>query len=428
MSEEIFFFRREDTLSHEQDRYYQDLFYRVLKIGPELECGLPGGMQPNVFRAHLEKRLRPSRDLENLGELGIFDVVKEHCGVEMQVIGRHPQWNSLMEQYRQIIDILLEEKMRMRQTCGLHFHLIAVGLSERIPQIILANLWNLVRKHAPGLKYLFSGGDVSSGMCRRRQHNAHQEFMEHAPVQKDMPEIQALLKQSQKVPEHQNFFNLEHVEFDEDGRIKTFHLEMRFPDGDLVPTSIVAKTFLFLALVLKAVELSKYGLIHTGRKGSWERKKQLLDLLSNNDGELARSDTSGIGDEEIRELRQDATDLLLFLKSIFNKFTNPAYSVLKHLAERPISAYRIEGRDWRDIERDLQGHVNYPVFVDDVDKVIIKHIELGLVRGQSSADDWLGCVSAKSGVTKTEVKQRINQYLERYPSWDGEEGSYVFGR
>lgn len=428
MSEEIVFFRRDDTLSHEQDRYYQDLIYRVLKIGPELEFGLPRGMQSHAFRAHLEKRLGPSRDLENLGTLGIFDVVKEHCGVELQVIGRHPQWNSLLDQYTQIIDILLEEKVRMRQTCGLHFHLIAVGLSERIPQIILANLWNLVRKHAPGLKYLFSGGDVSGGMCRRRQHNAHQEFMAHAPVQEDMQQIQAHLKQSQKVPEHQNFFNLEHMEFDEEGRIKTFHLEMRFPDGDLSPTSIVAKTFLFLALVLKAVEISKYGLIHTGRKRSWERKMQLLDRLSNNDGELARSDTSGIGEKEIGELRQDARDLLLFLKSIFNKFTNPAYSVLRHLAERPISSYRIEGRGWRDIERELRGHADYPMFVDDVDKVIIKHIELGLERGKTSSDEWLGCVSAKSGITKLEVKQRIDGYMERYPSWDSEVGSYVFGR
>lgn len=428
MPEDIVFFRRNDALSHQQDRYYQDLFYRVLKIGPELEFGLPRRTNSQEFRDHLEGRLKPSRDLENLGELGIFNVVKEHCGVELQVIGRHPHWHSLLDQYTQITEILLEEKVRMRQTCGLHFHLIAVGLSERVPEIILANLWNLVRRHAPGLKWLCSGGDVREGLCRRRQHNAHQEFMSKTPVFQSMAQIQQRLKNSANVPEHQNFFNLEHVVFDDDARIKTFHLELRFPDGDLAPTSIVAKTFLFLALVLKAVEISKYGLLHTGAKPNWDRKRELLDLLSNNDGNLARSDTSKIGPREIEELRDNAFELLIFLKSVLNQFTNPAFCVLKHLAHTPISLYRVEGCSWQDIETTLREYANYPVFVDETDRVIIKHIELGLERNHPSTDAWLTRLSAKTGIPKSNVKLRIDRYLERYPAWDREIGSYVFGR
>jgi|GEM_PF-506624 len=427
-SEEIIFSERDDTLTHHQDQYYQDLFYRVLKIGTELECAKPKKANVEAMRSELEQLLKPSRDLENLGELGIYNVVKEHCGVEIQIIGRHPHWNALWEQYRKVISILLEKRARMRPTCGLHFHLIDVGLSETIPEIIMANLWNLIRRHAPGLKFLFSGGNIREGICRRRQHNAHQEFMTQSPENLKMNQIKQNLKESKNVPEHQNFFNLEHLSFNDNGDLKNFHVELRFPDGDLSPTSIVAKTFLFFALVLKAVEISKYGLIQTGNSMMWERKKELLDFLSNNDGDLARSDTSGIGNAEIQELQKNAMDLLIFLKSIFNRFTNPAYTVLKSLAHKPISLRRIEKDDWKGIENELRSIAIYPFFIDLLDAKIIKIIELGLVKGKNSMEEWLNHVAHMTDIPKNEIKLRIDGYIEKYPIWDIELGSYVFQR
>ncbi len=427
-TEEVRFTEREDVLNHRQDQYYQDLFYRVLKIGTEIEFSRPKKTNIDELRGELEILLKPSQDLEHLGELGIYDVVKEHCGVEIQVIGRHPHWNALWEQYKRLNTILMEKKVRIRPTCGLHFHLIAVGLSESIPEIILANLWNLVRRHAPGLKFLFSGGSVPNGICRRRQHNAHYEFMNISPVDHRMQEIKEMLKKSLHVPEHQNFFNVERQTFNDKGELDNFHLELRFPDGDLSPTSIVAKTFLFFAMVLKAVEISKYGLIDPGCPEHWQRKKQLMDLLSNNDGDLARSDTSGIGEQEITELQNNATDLLVFVKSTLNRFTNPAYNVIKSLIEKPISIRRIEHDDWQIIENELRSIATYPFFIDLIDTEIIKIIELGLVKGKDSVSSWLNEVSKETELKKSEIKRRIDGYIEKYPVWDTEVGAFVFQR
>ncbi len=427
-AEEILFFKRNDTLTHQQDQYYQDLFYRVLKIGTELEFARPRKVDVNELRGDIIKLMKPSRDLQNLGELGVFDVVKDHCGVEVQVIGRHPHWNALLDQYYRIVSILLERNVRIRPTCGLHFHLIAVGLSESIPDIILANLWNLFRRHAPGLKFMFSGGSDPMGICRRRQHNPHQEVMALSPNDFPMAQIKEKLTNSLLVPEHQNVFNLEHLFFNGNGHLGNFHIEMRFPDGDLAPTSIVAKTFLFFALVLKAVEISKYGLIRTGAEADWQRKKQLLNALSNNEGNLAMSDTSGIGPAEISELQDNALDLLIFLKSIFNKFTNPAYTVLKSLALNPISLRRIEKDDWIVIENDLSSKARYPQFLDKTDANIIKIIELGLERNKTSAAEWLAHTSIRINLPEQELKQRIDRYIEKYPIWDNESGSFAFLR
>lgn len=426
--EKIDFYKRNDTLTHKQDQYYQDLFYRVLKIGTEIEFARPRKVDVNELRSDIERLLKPSKDLTNLGELGVFDVVKDHCGVEVQVIGRHPHWHALLDQYYRIVSVLLEKKVRIRPTCGLHFHLIAVGLSETIPEIILANLWNLIRRHAPGLKFLFSGGNVRHGLCRRRQHNPHQEFMALSPDHLKMAQIKEKLKNSMIVPEHQNVFNLEHVEFNGNGNLNNFHIELRFPDGDLSPTSIVAKTFLFFALVLKAVEISKYGLIKIGDEAQWRRKNELLNTLSNNDGDLARSDTSGIEDAEVCELQDNAEDLLIFLKSTFNKFTNPAYTVLKSLAAKPISFRRIEKDDWIVIENDLGSGARYPQFIDQIDTDIIKTIELGLVRNKDSVEQWLRHIAVRIKVAEPEIKMRIDRYIEKYPIWDSELGSFAFLR
>ena len=243
------FSSRPDTLSFHDAAYYQDLLYRTVKIGTEIEFALPKGMKRDELAPQLIERLQPSQDMNNLGKLGVFDVSKEHCGVEIRVIGRHPHWGALLEQYQNIVAPLWQHGVRVRPTCGLHFHLLGIGLSEPIPEIIMANLWNMVRRYAPGIKFLTSGGESWQGLCRRRQHNAHQEFMNLSPAGLAMAEIQQRLRTSLNVPEHQNFFNLEHLLFDNQGRLTNVHVEFRFPDGDLAAHSITAKTFLFMAIL-----------------------------------------------------------------------------------------------------------------------------------------------------------------------------------
>ncbi|MCD4750809.1 MAG: hypothetical protein K8R59_15660, partial [Thermoanaerobaculales bacterium] len=286
-------FRREDCLSHERAMYWKDLFYRTLKVGSEIEFALPKKVLKKDLMPTLIEALKPSGDLNHLGSHGVLGVVTEHCGVEIQVIGRQPHYRTLIQQYREILSPL-PQGVRARPTCGLHYHTLTIGLSEPVPEIILANVWNLVRRFAPFLRFLTSAGRRPEALCRRRGKASHLEMVGLTPSGYSMQQIQQRLRESKRVPEHQNFLNLEHLRFTDDGAVKDFHLEFRFPDADLSATSIVAKAFLFLAIILKAVEMSQYGLIHVGRLREWRRKVELLDMLSNNDGDLATSDTSSI--------------------------------------------------------------------------------------------------------------------------------------
>lgn len=422
-------FRRDDCLSQEGAMYWKDLLYRTVKIGTEVEFTLPKGVQKKDFVPPLVDALKPSKDLTNLGQYGVLDVVDEHCGIEIQVIGRQPYYPALIQQYRSILDDLVARQVRARPTCGLHYHVLTVGLSEPVPEIILANVWNLTRRYAPNLRFLTSGGDSLQALCRRRNYTSHLEMVKLTPGAMTMPEIQRHLKESRRVPEHQNFLNLEHVEFNEQSQVTNFHVEFRFPDADLSPTSIVAKTFLFLALILKAVEMSQYGIIHVGRIREWRRKVGLLDMLSNNDGNLATSDTSQVTPEIIEELRVGCRELLELIKPIFARFeNNPSFEILSLLAETPISLLRASGRSWIEIEEMLSERAAMEVGGwDKTDRRLMRFIELAESESQQTPEAWKWAAARELFLTPQELERRLERLdAWRGLKWDVELGTMVF--
>jgi len=421
--------RRCDILSPAQAGYWKDLLYRVTKIGTELEVAPPKGIKRAHFEDEVRRALTPSGDLTRLGANGVLDVATEHCGIEIRIVGRQPHYRALYQQYHQIIAVLRANRARPRATCGMHFHLLTPGLAEPVPEIILANFWNLVRRYAPELKFLTSCGSKREALCRRRNHNSHLEMVRHSPATMTMAEIYRNLEISRPVPKHQNFFNLEHLAFTESGSVLPFHLEFRFPDADLSATAITAKTFLFLAILLKAVDLSQYGVIHVGKIGPWRRKIELLNMLSNNDGRLATSDTSAITDDIIEELRQGTYELLDLLAPTFARFVdNPALDALLALAEHPVSLLRCAGYDWSEIESLLASRTTLDeVGLDKTDRRLMQSIEFGEWANHPSADAWQWFAARELYLTPQDLERRLKQLnLWRGLRWDNRQGTMVF--
>jgi len=421
--------RRKDVLQPAKASYWKDLLYRVIKVGTELEVSPPKGCDRPTFENAVRQALEPSGSLEHLGINGVLDVSPEHCGIEIRIIGRHPHFRALQSQYSAIMQVLAMNGARARPTCGLHFHLLSPGLAEPVPEIVLANIWNLTRRYAPELKFLTSCGESRQGLCRRRQHNSHLEMIWHSPALETMVEIQQNLRNSRKVPEHQNFLNLEHLGFNQEGAVLPFHLEFRYPDADLSPTSVSAKTFLFLAMVLKSVDLAQYGVIHVGKIGPWRRKVELINLLSNNDGNLATSDTASINAEIIEELRCGCHELLDLLAPTFERFQdNPALDVLLSLAGEPISLLRCAGYDWEEIEVLLSTKTRLdPVGVDSIDRRLMQRIELGEWAGQSSLESWKWHAARELTLTPHDLERRLDKLRTlRVMRWDDRQGTIIF--
>ncbi len=422
-------FGRQDVLTPTDAGYWKDLLYRTVKIGTEIEVAPPKGAHHAAFAASVSQALQPSGSLMRLGANGVLDVQKEHCGIEIRIIGRYPHYRALWQQYSQIVAVLHSHGSRVRPTCGLHYHLLTPDLSEPVPEIILANLWNLTRRYAPELRFLTSAGESREALCRRRNYTSHLEMVKHSPGSLSMAQIQQKLRSSQIVPEHQNFFNLEHVGFTESGAVLPFHLEYRFPDAEMCPTSLTAKTFLFLVMLLKAVDLSQYGVIHVGKVKPWRRKIELLDMLSNNEGNLATSNTTAVTNEIIEELRQGAYELLDLLAPTFDRFEdNPALDVLLLLAEQPISLRRCAGYDWLQIERQLRECVALDeVGLDKTDQQLMRWIELAEWTGEQNAESWQWHAAHELFLTPQDLERRLAK-LEKLRGlrWDGRLGTMVF--
>jgi hypothetical protein len=423
-------FRRTDTLAADDARYWKDLLYRTAKIGTEIEVAPPRGVPRPDFEARVQALLEPSGSFERLGRFGVLDVAPEHSGVEVRVIGRQPFFAALHRQYAAILRILHEEGGRPRATCGLHFHLLTPGLAEPVPEIVLANLWNLVRRYAPELKFMTSAGERREALCRRRTPNDHRELVRHTPGVMRMAEIQHALKVSRLVPQHQNFFNLEHSRFDDDGNVFPLHIEFRFPDADLCPLSVTAKTCLFLALLLKAVDLSQHGVIHVGKIEPWRRKVALLDWLSNDSGDLATSDTRRVTDAVLDELRAGARELLDLLQPAFDHCQAPeAREVLGALAEMPVSLWRCAGRDWPDLEAAYRQALapRDERAPDEVDRCLARHIDLGDWSGCADAAAWERQAARELFVGPPELAQRLARLQAlRGLRWDARQGTLVF--
>ncbi len=423
------FFKRDNTITPEQASYYKDLLYRGIKIGTEIEVSPPKGVKRPVFEEAVKEDLHPSGTYEHLGETGVLDVKPEHCGIELRVIGRHPHYQAMFSQFSDIMSILRKHGARPRPICGMHFHLIPVGISEPIPEIILANLWNLVRRYAPALKFICSCGDKPERLCRRRNHNSHLELVKHSSGTTRMPVIQEMLKQSHIVPEHQNFMNLQHVWFDERGDVSRFHIEFRFPDVDLCPASIVAKIFLVLAISLKAVDLSQFGVIHVGKYSLWKRKKSLLDMLSNNEGYGGGSDTSQLTWEDIEEIKGYGWELLDLLGTVFSRFeNNPSLDILYLLNETPISLMRTSGMSWEDINRlvNARSRASLNEF-DNIDLRLIKIVELMEIDEMPDDKSWCWQVAKELRLTPQELQRRLRKLEKtRGMTWNHEKGTMVF--
>lgn len=417
------------TLTPTEDSYWKDLLYRVTKIGTELEVAPPKRIKRVVFEEEINQALEPSHSLDKLGCNGVLDVTPEHCGIEIRIIGRQPHFRKLQEQYSKIFQVLQDKGARPKATCGLHFHLLTPGLGEPVPELIIANLWNLTRRYAPELKFITSGGEKRESLCRRRNHNSHLEMVNLSPGMMSIKEIKTALKKSHRVPEHQNFLNLEHIDFSETDDIFPFHVEFRFPDADFSATSITAKTFLFLAMLLKAVDLSQYGVIHVGKVQDWRRKVEILDELSNNQGNLAASDTSSVTDEMIEELRQGCYELLDLLAPTFNRFIdNPALDILTALAEQPISLMRCAGYDWTEIESILANRANQDeIGFDETDRRLMQCIELGEWDNLASPDAWRWHAARNLYLTPQSLERRLQELDKlRGLSWDSRQGKMVF--
>ena len=395
-------------------------------MGIELEVLDPPELGLERTLEELRHQLKPSFDNRRIGESGVLTVSRELKGLEVKVVGRVPIYDHFVSQISTILEILRQKGCEPSGACGMHNHLLAVNIGFDLPTIVLANIWNLTRWYAPALRFLTSCGPSRGQLTRRCAYCDHTLFVSLDPVEREMADIKKLIDESDEVRAHNNYLNIERISFAGPEVVSAFHYEYRFPDMDMSPISVVSKSFLFCAIAFRAVELSKYGVLALDAE-AFSRRRQLLDLLSNDGGEQLMSDTTRLTEADVAELQRQATEMVRELKQMFSFFDPRVYRVLAFLARTPISLLRSYGNSWTEIDHVLGSMVGEDTASSTTCRRLVQIVELYELTGRPSEENWIDAASHRLDVSAAYLRSLLRDFGHtRKLSWDEELGSYLF--
>jgi hypothetical protein len=194
---------------------------------------------------------------------------------------------------------------------------------------------------------------------------------------------------------------------------------MRGADGILCPSAVAAIACMYYAIVIKAVEISKYGVVEVGDQEWLTRSMEIKSAMMNNmkgyNEEDRFSNTKHIFKYQ-DTLISESLDLVRQLKSILIKI-GPAYEVLEKLAEAPIAIRRCNGQTIPNIEKDLE------VVLNEEDKMAIavgEVITLNQVSECSSMEEWISTVCSIIGkdpetqksFDMAHIKKSVSEFIE----------------
>ena len=211
--------------------------------------------------------------------------------------------------------------------------------------------------------------------------------------------------------------NYEQIKFDAVGQVSRLHVEGRYLDGNLSPATTVAHVCLLYGLMLKAVEISRYGILEAGNKAYMDKQYEIHRHLCNNDGPwegIRYSKTKGL-DPYIPELQKQSRQLIRLIKITLSELS-PADDILWKLADKPLALRLAAGDSWDKIESDLCPTARKK---DDIEQNILRFIELGAICECENIAEWVDTAAhqladIKKVGTSKEKTEKLRQRVEKF--------------
>ena len=367
---------------------------------------------PNIIREKLREKLEPSHHYGRISKTGVHDIVTDGSllggdgkekGAEVITTGRRVDYWEFYKMISQIINESMDRGAYMDERCSIHIHLLAsyydnvsgplkgveASMSELerpLPQIILSNFHQLCRRYQNAITWMSCGLNEKQHLTRWEKFRV--SILDTSPVHMSMQEIiQVMTERSNKKRGKYGWVNYMFTEFDGNNDLTKFHVEMRSLDGILVPSAVTAMTCLFYSLFIKAIEISRYGLLEVGNKEWMAQSQNIKDRLMNGMGgwdSYRVSDNSMLTNDDIDVMTFECTDLINQLKHILLRF-DPAYDVLEKLAYKPVAVRRCDGDSWKDIEEQLK--IEMPEETK-IEKALAELIDVRRFTKCESEEDW----------------------------------------
>lgn len=332
---------------------------------------------PDSIRERMGKELRPSQSYGQITKSGVHSIVTDGSllgkkGAEVITVGRRPDYWEFFQMSKSIIDLATTNSAYVNERCSIHAHILASyygklpggkdggpGVPNQInemekdmPEIILANFHQLCRRYQNAMTWMTMGLDDPDHMTRWEKFRV--SVLGTSAIMNSMQKV------VQEVSHHAGgnkygWVNYNYCQFNENGSLHRVHVEMRAMDGLLSASAVAAMSCLYYSLMIKAVEISRYGIVEVGDKEWLEGAQKVKAAMLNNmkgyqDGDRF-GDTSKLS-QYYETLISESFDLISQVKHILMRL-GPAYEVLEKLAERPCSLRRCDGEPWEKIEADL---------------------------------------------------------------------------
>ncbi|MBV5346788.1 hypothetical protein JZU46_01000 [bacterium] len=369
---------------------------------------------PDGIREHLRDVFSPTKSYGNINASGVHSVVcdgsllgtgKEGKGAEIITVGRRVDYWEFFNMISKIIKESKDKGAYVNDRCSTHAHLLASyydlkdsmrggpqmsELERPLPQIVLANLHQLCRKYQNAITWMSMALDTPEHLTRWEKYRV--SILDVSPATATMKSVIETVSHMAGKNGKYAWINYNFLRFNHDNDLSRFHIEMRVLDGMMSESAITALSCLFFALVIKAVEISKYGLLEVGSKQWFEKTARIKSRLMNNnsdwDAAHRSSNTHELSENDMDVLREESFDLLNHLKHILFRL-GPAYDVLEKLASTPIALRRVAGESWDTIEENLAVYRPTETILE---QKIFEIIDLRTVTKLESEEAWVAKV------------------------------------
>lgn len=387
---------------------------------------------PEFIRSFLSKKLQPNNTYGVVSKTGVHKVTTDGSllggtgkdkGAEIITIGRRIDYWEFYKMAKNIIDEATTKGAFLDERCSLHMHVLTSHyitnnqfgfdiseMEKEMPEIILANFHQLCRKYQNAITWMTSGLNEYERMTRWEKYRM--SILDISASDKHMADVRYKIESRCYKPKY-GWVNYHPTVFNNNNNVSRFHVEMRVADGLLSPSAVAAIACMYYALVVKAVELSRFGVLVID--SNWLGKALCVkDALLNNTGDWDQErfgDTSNLS-QYYGILEEESLELVHQLKNILLK-VGPAYEVLEKLATAPCGLKRCRGKNWDEIEQELA------VFTSDEDKIDIilsEVITLLEVSKCSSLEEWVSKTTNyinDPDYQKDDLEQTIKYYVQR---------------
>lgn len=398
---------------------------------------------PNEIRQKIINELEPNNSYGVVSKSGVCSITTDGSllgkkGVEVITVGRRIDYWEFYNMAKQIINVSTSRGAFVNERCSLHMHVLAayygkvagsekLGLPTKInemekplPEIVMANLHQLVRKYQNAITWMTMGLDDPVHMTRWEKFRV--SVLPVSAVYNTMMEVREEVASIAGGNKY-GWINYNNNGFDSNGNIKTFHVEFRGADCVISPSVVAALACMYYGLVIKAVEISRYGIVEVGDNDWLKRATEIKEAMLNNTKPYDAGDrfanTSKLS-QYYNDLISESLELTRQLKHILIK-VGPAYEVLEKLAEKPIALRRCASETWEDIEKE------FAVIIDDTDILEIKineFIDLRLIEDCKSLEEWIDEIQQVFRTTEEfkndqQLPNKITKYFESHLA-DGE--------